>query len=38
MAKRDPEIEAADSEPVPETLPTAGERLRAAREKQKLSL
>jgi len=38
MAKRDPEIEAADSEPVPEALPTAGERLRAAREKQKLSL
>ena len=38
MAKRDPEIEAADSEPVPETLPTAGERLRAAREEKKLSL
>src|SRR6185436_12766403 len=38
MAKRDPEIEAADSEPVPEALPTAGERLRAAREKKKLSL
>jgi len=38
MAKRDPEIEAADSEPVPEALPMAGERLRAAREKQKLSL
>jgi len=38
MAKRDPEIEAVDSEPMPETLPTAGERLRAAREKQKLSL
>src|SRR5215212_6476863 len=38
MAKRDPEIEAADSEAAPETLPTAGERLRAAREKQKLSL
>jgi transcriptional regulator with XRE-family HTH domain len=38
MAKRDPEIEAADSEPVPEVPPTVGERLRAAREKQGLSL
>jgi cytoskeleton protein RodZ len=38
MPKRDPEIETADSEPVSEMPPTAGERLRAAREKQKLSL
>jgi cytoskeleton protein RodZ len=38
MPKRDPEIEAADAEPVAEMPPTAGERLRAAREKQKLSL
>jgi cytoskeletal protein RodZ len=38
MAKREPEIEPADVEPVPEALPTAGERLRAAREQQKLSL
>jgi len=38
MPKRDPEIEAADAEPVPEVPPTAGERLRAAREQQKLSL
>jgi cytoskeletal protein RodZ len=38
MAKRDPEIEAAEVEPVPEVPPTVGERLRAAREKQKLSL
>jgi cytoskeletal protein RodZ len=38
MAKRDPEIEATDSEPVPEVPPTVGERLRAAREKQGLSL
>ena len=37
MAKRDPEIDAV-SEPVPEVPPTVGERLRAAREKQKLSL
>jgi cytoskeletal protein RodZ len=36
--ERDPEIEAAESEAVPETPPTVGERLRAAREKQKLSL
>src|SRR5947208_2127566 len=38
MPKRDPEIEAAAAEPVPEVPPTAGERLRAAREKQGLSL
>ena|SRR5438309_5432549 len=38
MPKRDPEIEAAEAEPVGEMPPTAGERLRAAREKQKLSL
>jgi cytoskeleton protein RodZ len=38
MPKRDPEIEAADAEPVPEMPPTAGERLRVAREKQKMSL
>ena len=38
MAKREPEIEAADAEPVPELPPTVGERLRAAREKVKLSL
>src|SRR3954453_16470695 len=38
MPKRDPEIEAAEAEPVAEMPPTAGERLRAAREKQKLSL
>ncbi|MFL6758524.1 helix-turn-helix domain-containing protein [Sphingomonas sp.] len=38
MAKRDPDIEAVEAEPVPETLPTAGERLRAAREQHKLSL
>jgi cytoskeleton protein RodZ len=37
MAKRDPEID-ADSEPVPEVPPTVGERLKAAREKCKLSL
>src|SRR6476661_9100815 len=37
MAKRDPEID-ANSEPVPEVPPTVGERLRVAREKQKLSL
>lgn len=37
MAKRDPEIDAV-SEPVPEVPPTVGERLKAAREKQKLSL
>jgi len=38
MAKRDPENEAAESEPVPEIPPTVGERLRAAREEKKLSL
>jgi cytoskeleton protein RodZ len=38
MPKRDPEIEPVDAEPVAETLPTAGERLRAAREQQKVSL
>lgn len=38
MAKRDPEIEAADAEPVPEVPPTVGARLKAAREKKKLSL
>src|SRR5437588_7347937 len=38
MAKREPETETADVEPVPETPPTVGDRLRAAREKQKLSL
>src|SRR5947199_587772 len=38
MAKRDPEIEAADVEPSPEVPPTVGERLRAAREKMGISL
>ena len=38
MAKRDPDIEAVEPEPVPEVPPTVGERLRAAREKQGLSL
>ena len=38
MAKREPEIEAAAAEPVPELPPTVGERLRAAREEAKLSL
>ena len=38
MAKRDPENEAAESEPAPEVPPTVGERLRAAREKKKLTL
>src|SRR6476619_944 len=38
MAKRDPENEAAESEPVLEVPPTVGERLRAAREQKKLSL
>ena len=37
MAKRDPEIDAV-SEPVPEVPPTVGERLKDAREMQKLSL
>jgi cytoskeletal protein RodZ len=38
MPKRDPEIEAANAEPVPDLPPTVGERLRAAREQHKLSL
>src|SRR4029079_13758257 len=38
MAKRDPEVEAADLEPVADLPPTVGERLKAAREKKKLSL
>src|SRR5436305_6191997 len=38
MPKRDPEIEAANAEPVSDVPPTAGERLRAAREQKKLSL
>jgi cytoskeletal protein RodZ len=38
MAKRDPEIEAANDEPVPEVPPTVGERLRAAREQHGISL
>src|SRR3954466_10457706 len=38
MPKRDPETEAANAEAVPDVPPTAGERLRAAREKVKLSL
>jgi cytoskeleton protein RodZ len=38
MAKRDPEIEAADAEPLPEVPPTVGERLREAREGRGLSL
>jgi cytoskeletal protein RodZ len=38
MAKRDPDIEAANVELEPEVAPTAGERLRAAREKAKISL
>ena len=38
MAKRDLENEAAESEPAPEVPPTVGERLRAAREKKKLTL
>jgi cytoskeletal protein RodZ len=38
MAKRDPDLEAANVEPEPEVAPTAGERLRAAREKAKISL
>src|SRR5260221_3416221 len=38
MPKREPEIEAANAEPVPEVPPTVGERLRAAREQHKLSL
>src|SRR5947199_10018331 len=38
MPKRDPETEAANAEAVPDVPPTAGERLRAAREQKKLSL
>src|SRR5436305_3155506 len=38
MPKREPETETADVEPVPDVPPTAGERLRAAREQKKLSL
>jgi cytoskeleton protein RodZ len=38
MPKRTPETEDLEAEPVPEAPPTVGERLRAAREKQKLSL
>src|SRR3954452_20388806 len=38
MPKRDPEMEAANAEAVPEVPPTAGERLRAAREQKGLSL
>lgn len=38
MPKRDPDIEPMDEEPVEQSVPTVGERLRAAREKQGLSL
>src|SRR4029079_9492396 len=38
MAKRIPETEAPEAEPVPEVPPTVGERLRAAREHRRLSL
>ena len=38
MAKREPEVEAMDEEPVEAEAPTVGERLRAAREEKKLSL
>lgn len=38
MAKRTPEPDAPEVEPVPEVPPTVGERLRAAREQRKLSL
>lgn len=38
MAKRTPETQAPEAEPEPEVPPTVGERLRAAREKMKLSL
>ena len=38
MAKRTPEPEIPEVEPEPEVPPTVGERLRAAREKMKLSL
>lgn len=38
MPKRTPEPEVPEAEPEPEVPPTVGERLRAAREKMKLSL
>src|SRR3954454_9630714 len=38
MAKRDPDVEAANVELAPEVLPTVGERLRAAREQKGISL
>ncbi len=38
MAKRDPEVEPMNEEPVQETVPTVGERLRDAREEKGLSL
>jgi transcriptional regulator with XRE-family HTH domain len=38
MPKRDPDIEPLDEEPVEAAVPTAGERLKAAREEKKLSL
>jgi cytoskeleton protein RodZ len=38
MAKREIEPEAMDEEPVESAAPTVGERLRAAREKQKMNL
>jgi transcriptional regulator with XRE-family HTH domain len=38
MAKRDPEVEPMNEEPVQETVPTVGERLRVAREEKGLSL
>ena len=38
MAKRDTEIEATEETPIEASEPTVGERLRAAREKMKLSL
>lgn len=38
MAKREPEADAVDQDMVEEDIPTVGQRLRAAREKRKLSL
>jgi cytoskeletal protein RodZ len=38
MAKREPETEPLDEEPVEAEIPTVGERLRSAREEKKLSL
>jgi len=38
MVKRTPETDEPEAEPVPDVPPTVGERLRAAREKAKLSL